>query len=252
MTVAIVDFLHDLEKSENILDCFTALTKSVEALGYDAVSYAAMPLSILSSTQTPIFLSSRNFNESFLSHYLDENLIEHDFTVERISQGRMDVMDWTKELEKKHLTNEQENVINIAKFDYGIQNAVSIPTQSNEELIAGCSFTSENNSKQFQILNTQNLGTLKAVAQLFHDRIFANTTFRQHFYLPILQQFSKDELHVISLIVGGHRLKMSQELCGISPTRAGNILSALYKRYGLKNASELAYLVGVHKLIESL
>lgn len=250
MSNVVVDFLYGLERATCLEECFSALVKAVEALDYDAVAYTAIPQMPFTIHASPVFLTSSGFSTGFLKHYTEANWVEDDFTVERIVQGDLRAMNWADELQSGRLTGSQIEVIETAQMEYGLRNAISIPTQSDKKLIAGASIVSEQRNQSFQILQKENLTVLKMLVRTFHDRVFMQQELRKQFYIPLLDQFSDIEIKLMKMLVGGHRLKMSEERCGISPTRAGNVLSSLYKRLDISNASEFAYLVGLHELVE--
>ena len=71
---------------------------------------------------------------------------------------------------------------------------------------------------------------------------------RHRFCSTFVERLSRDELQLIEPVIGGHRLKSSPDPCGLSPVRAGNVLSSPYRKLGVGNVHELAYLVGVHQI----
>lgn len=248
-TSLLTDFLSDITVAESAPEGFAALARAIEAMGFGAVAYTAIPLTLTAvETPEPTFLASPDFSRGFLEHYGEANLARHDFTIERIRAGQMAVMDWREEGRQGRLNADQQAVVDLASADYGIRSALSLPTRSDEHVIAGASVVSDDTAARFRLLKRERLETLRAVTALFHDWTFSVPERRRRFYEPLLGQLSAGERRVIRLVTGGQRLKCSRELCGISPTRAGNILSALYKRLGISNAHELAYLVGVHQI----
>ncbi len=249
MCSEVVQFLHGLEGAECLEDCFAALVEAVEALGYDAIAYTAIPQMSFAVQATPIFLTSPGFSKGFLKHYVEANWVENDFTVESIVKGNLQVMNWADELQKGDLKRSQKDVIVTAREDYGLRNAISIPTQSDEKIIAGASVVSEQKDASFCLLNAEKSNLLKILIQVFHDHVFMRRELRSQFYRSVWDQFTDIEIRLMRLVVSGHTLKMSRELCGVSPTRAGNILSSLYKRMDVRNAGEFAYLVGSHELV---
>lgn len=246
----LTDFLSELTSAESVPQAFGALARAIESMGFDAIVYTAIPLTLKVSDRSaePVFLASRGFSPGFLKHYEEAGLARHDFTIERVRAGHLDVLDWGEEHRGPHLSAEQRRVIEVARFDHAIRNALSIPTRSDEHVIAGASVISGEGADGFAALKAERVEILRTVVELFDNWVFARAERHHHFYSSLIDQFSDDEARVIKLVIGGHRLKESQELCGISPTRAGNILSSLYRKLGISNAQELAYLVGVHRL----
>lgn len=245
----LADFVSGLAAAESVSEGFRSLSQAVESLGFGAIAYTAIPVTLgAAGSPTPVFLASSGFSGAFLRHYDEAGLARHDFTIERVRAGCLEVMDWAEERAGSRLTAEQSALVDTARFDYGIRNAVTIPTLSDGHVLAGASITCDEGMLAFRTLKRERLETLRIVVKLFHDRVFSASEFRRPFYSPFLGQLSCDECKVIRLIVAGHRLKSSLDLCDISPSRAGNILSSLYRKLGISNASELAYLVGLHQI----
>ena len=238
-----------ISSAESPVEGFGHLSRAVEALGFGAISYTVVPLSLAAAGKVdPVFLVSPSFSADFLDHYGQAGLARHDFTIERASAGSVRTLDWQQELRRGELTAEQRGVIDLARADYGIRNAMTLPTRSDRHVIAGASVVCEEWDKPFETLRRERAGTLGHLVRFFHDWAFATPDFRRHFYANFLGQLSDDEVKVIRLAINGQLLKNSRELYGLSPSRAGNLLSGLYRRLDVKNASELSYLVGLHQI----
>ena len=243
------DFVAGITTSGSLAEGFAHLADAVGALGFGATTYTAIPLTLGGAERlAPVFLASETFDGDFLRHYEEADLARHDFTIERVREGRLDVMDWHEEQARGLLTGEQERVVDIARIDYGMRSGLTIPTLSDTHVIAGVSVAGDEKAERFARLKDERLRTLQTLVRLFHQWVFSAPERRGHFYSDILDRLSADELKVIRLVIGGHRLKSSEDLCGVSPTRAGNLLSSLYRKLGVSNASELAYLVGRHQI----
>lgn len=93
---------------------------------------------------------------------------------------------------------------------------------------------------------------LQAIIQLFHHRVCSNDEYRKAFYLPLLSKLTEREKRVLKYTVTGQAYKTIDGVDGMSASSAANVRTMLFKRFGVKNASELAYLVGLHNLIEML
>lgn len=249
----VADFVSGVAAAESVADAFSSLSDAAEALGFDSIVYTVIPLSLIAAERvTPVFLASNGFSAGFLKHYLEADLSRHDYTIERAGAGRLEVTDWHEERAGRRLTPEQGGVVDTARFDYGIRSALSIPTLGGRHVVAGACVTSGEGDVAFELLKSERLTTLRSLVEIFHCRVFASAEFRQPFYSTFLDRFTADEAMIVKLIVAGHRLKSSRDLCGISPTRAANIRSSLYRKLGVGNASELAYLVGVHDIARLL
>lgn len=233
----------------SVREGFHHLCHAVEALGFNGISYTVVPLSLAAAGEVdPVFLVSPDFGDRFLRHYEQAGLARHDFAIERARAGHVRTLDWQHELGKGKLTAEQRALIELARADYGIRNALTLPTRSDRHLIAGASVTCEERDERFETLKRERADTLRHLVRFFHDWVFAAPEFRRCFYEGFLGRLSDDEVKVVKMAINGQLLKNSRELCGLSPSRAGNLLSGLYRRLDVKNASELSYLVGLHQI----
>ena len=245
----VVDVVAGLAAAGTVDEGFERLARGVEALGFGSTVYAAIPLTLNPGPYLePVFLVSSGFSAGYLGHYVEAGLDRHDFTIERIRAGRLEPMDWQRERRGRRLTELQAGHVDLARVDYGLRQGLSVPTRGDAHVIAGASVTCDETDVRFERLQRERLGTLRALVRLFDDWVFAGPGLRHRFYSSLVARFSADEAAVIRLVIGGHRLKSAPERCGLSASRAGNVLSALYRRLGIANASELAYLAGVHDL----
>ena len=251
VTTDIAEFVVEMDTAGDINVGFDVLAKYVERLGFDAISYSAIPRSLgIAERFSPVFLASSGFSGAFLRHYDEAALWEDDFTIERITSGSMTILDWKRELKTGTLNNGQENLIKLASEDYGIKNAITIPTQSDQHVIAGGSITSGESGILFTKLSKQQLNQVGFLVRHFHSFVFSKVPNRVPFYKPVIDDLSPAEKRVLSMVIDGRPLKQCMEHTGVSPTRAGNILSGLYRRLKVSNVSELAYLIGYHQVLD--
>jgi len=240
--------------SANCLESgFSALTTAINALGFDSIVYTAIPRTLGVVGQfNPVFLQSSDFSIGFLKHYSEAGLVDHDFTIPRIADGIMCPADWTEEVRSGRLNRQQIEVVNIAACDYNITSAISIPLYSDPHILAGATVVSDAQRGQFKRLKFEKKKELVSLAKLFNSFVFSDIRFRQKFYEPFVKNLSRDERCMLELIATGKPLKLTKFLYGISPSRSGNILSRLYKKTKVNNASELSFLLGRHRILEML
>lgn len=243
-------FVSSLDACTSLDEGFQALSKSISAMGFDGIAYTAIPQSL--GTMQPVFLASVDFSIGFLNHYAEAELHVHDFSISRALQGETLPLDWQEESRTGLLTPAQLDVIRLASSDYHIQNAFTIPTLCDAHIIAGSTITSEASRAQFELLKAMHFQTLQSMVTLFHHFVFNHPRNRHMFYDPFLSNLTRDELLVIELIIDGRPLKQAQSRFGISQTRAGNILSDLYKRLNIRKGHQLCYLFGRHMVLEML
>lgn len=246
----LIDFIDGFESASNLSDCFAVLGKSVEALGFTGLVYSLIPIGLNKLTSdNPVFLASPNFSSSFLDHYLNENFAADDFTIKRILKGDLSTIDWWSEEQKGGLNTAEKRVIQVAKFDYNIRNGISIPTLSTPQCIAGASVISDAHRYAF---DDERLQLLKAIIKLFHDRVRGKLEYRNTFYTPLLNQLSDREKRVLQFTLRGQAYKAIDADYKISASAASNVRSDLFKMFEVKNVSELAYIAGLHNLLEML
>lgn len=249
----LTDFLWYLDAAESTEAAFEQLSIVISALGFDAISYTVIPRTLgVPERIPPVFLSSCDFSAGFLDHYQQANLAQSDFTIRRISDGCNTILDWSLEAKKDALTPEELEVIRLARYDYGIRNAITWSVEQNQDFLAGFSLTSSLSRKFFDDLLVTNQATLTLLCYHFHLFVYRRQENRSLFYRPILAQLKHNECCMLDLIAKGRRLKQSRDLYGISPTMAGNILSRLYRKFSVTDRGQLGYLIGRHQLIEML
>ncbi len=248
----LIDFVAGFESASNLSDCFTVLGESVEALGFTGLVYSLIPIGLNKLTNdNPVFLASPNFSSSFLDHYLNENFAADDFTIKRILKGDLSTIDWWSEEQKGTLSTAEKLVIQVAKFDYNIRNGISIPTLSTPQCIAGASVISDAPPPR-NALDDERLQLLKTIIKLFHDRVRGKLEYRNTFYTPLLNQLSDREKRVLQFTLRGQAYKAIDANYKISASAASNVRSDLFKMFEVRNVSELAYIAGLHNLLEML
>lgn len=251
----IFDLVNELDAADSLDGCFAALSRSVESLGFRGLVYTHIILGLRPLTgNTPIFLRSPGFDMRFLKHYEEAGLAKDDFTIKRILQGHLDVMDWWKNDRQGLLAPEERRVIEIARADYGIANGISVPTLStNSDVIqlAGASIISDEGDHHFDVLLNERLTTLASAVRLFHYRTHTTTHYRKFFLQKLLDELNQRDIALLRFTANGIPLKLCKEKLGISPTAAGNQRSRLLDRFGVHNASEMMYIIGAMKLLDS-
>jgi DNA-binding CsgD family transcriptional regulator len=223
-------------------------------MGFTGVTYSLIPIGLSALiSQGPVFLTSSNFSPAFLDHYLNANFAADDFTIKQILKRDLTPKDWWAEAQKGALISTERHVIQVAKTDYGISNGLSIPTLSTPQLIAGASVISDAaTSCHFAMLINERSHILQTIIKLFHHRVCSDFEYRKFFYLPLLSKLTEREKRVLTHTVTGQAYKTIDGTDGISASSASNVRSVLFKQFGVKNASELAYLTGLHNLIEMI
>lgn len=247
------EYVFMLSKTISLESGFALLNSHIARLGFDAIAYSALPASIGSpGAFKPVFLTSSDYSQDFLAHYEEANLWQQDFTIERIQNGLLDCMDWQFESVQKRVSADQQELIDLAVYEYGMKNALTIPTQADEDIIAGASVLSYSNRPAFEKLKYSYYEEVLEVVRHFHQFVFMRSSTSAFFYKPIIDTLTDSQKRVLAFVVKGHLQKHSKEFIGLSPTRTGNVLSELYECLNVSNASRLSYLAGKHRLIDMI
>lgn len=242
-----------LDRAPTIEVAFEALSRCVTELGFAAIAYTLFPRNLGPLGDfVPIFLSSPEFSQGFLAHYQEADLMRHDFTIPRVKSGYMGAMEWQLELEKNQLSADQRNVVLIAKHDYHIRDAVTLPCHCDEHIVAGATVLSYDSPSSFQRLKDAESPSLKIAIALFNSYVLRHIHARKPFYEPFLSSLSRNESCLIEHLVQGRTMRKTKQLYGISSTNAGSTLSKFYDKINVKNGSECAHLIGRHMIPEML
>ena len=164
----------------------------------------------------------------------------------------LDVMDWQLESRELRVTANQQELIDLAVCEYGMKNAVTIPTQADEDIIAGASVVSYSGRSAFEKLKDAHFAEVLELVRHFHRFVFMRSSNSAFFYRPVIDALTESQKRVLAFVVKGHLQKHSKEHIGLSPTRTGNVLSELYECFNVKNASQLSYVAGRHRLIDMI
>jgi len=241
------DFLQNIGLAVNIDEMFAALEKAVTMLGFDNVSYTYVPLVIGNNLYqlSPIFLISQSYEKRFIAHYASEKLGLDDFTIKRIKNGDMIPMNWWEEAEKKALSHKEKKVIEIARNDYGIRHGITIPTYSTKNGIAGVSVTSSESNTVFSSLYKERLLLIKAIAQIFNDRVLVSPKIRQNFMTPFLQKLTDMEKGVLKKLSQGYAPQVIAYELNSTYRYVNNVITILRGKFGGITRDQLLYAAGL-------
>ena len=243
----LTDFLEKIGLATNINDMFAALERAAISLGFDNISYTYVPSVIGNNLYqlSPIFLISQSYETKFISHYVSEKLGQDDFTIKRIKHGDMTPMNWWGEAKMKTLTHKEQKVIEIARNDYGIRHGITIPTYSSNKGIAGISVTSSESNEVFSLLCKERLKTIKAISQIFNDRVLISPEILNNFMHPFLQKLTDTEKAVLKKLSQGVAPKKIAHDLNSSQKYVNNVIAILRIKFGGITRDQLLYAAGL-------
>jgi hypothetical protein len=244
-------FVDDLYRVDTVPGRFHVYENYIANLGFDGATYTFFPnvLWQISNSFAPIFLHTDDYPTSFLKHYSDANFHEQDFTIRLGHTNQVpQVMDWREHELQGQISAAENVVIQVAREEYGIRNALTIPTLRPETGIGGMSIISAEKDHCFQQLKQENLETLLRCTQLFHDISFTNAKTSAMFVQPFLQTLKPKEIQILKHLASGHHLKKIDH--GISYRYAANMLDELRARMGGITKDKLMYLIGQLHLLD--
>ncbi|WP_298610208.1 autoinducer binding domain-containing protein [uncultured Thiothrix sp.] len=255
--VLISHFIDDLYQVTTVPERFHVYENYINGLGFDGATYTFFPnvLWEFNNSFSPIFLHTQEYPIAFLKHYAEASFHECDFTIRVGNTLRLDkvsplpkALDW-REHEKAGLVSKDENrVILVAREQYGIRNALTIPTQRPEAGIGGMSVISSEKDTYFQHLKQENIDTLLRCTQVFHDISFSSSRSFSIFAQPFLQTLKPKEIQILRHLALGYPLKQIGQ--GISYRYAANMLDELRARMGGITKDKLMYLIGQLHLLD--
>lgn len=244
-------YIVELYAAATLESRFRVYDKYVKELGFEGVAYTFAPRAHWEVfTQMPaIFLHSDTYPSSFMQHYSENRLDRSDFTIRKVLQGHFEPMDWYEHEANNLITKQEAMVIKVAREDFGIVNAISIPTMMHEMGAAGASVISREANSMFTLLKQQKLDTLIHLTRLFHDLNFANFNLPDKFILPLFETLKPKEIVILQYLATGKPMKNIQDYTGISHSYATNVLAELRLRLGGINNDKLMYLFGLMKAL---
>lgn len=252
----IFDFIESLDEAQSMNQLFQALESVANKLGFEGVSYTYIPPVILNNLQenSPVFVKSDSFSDDFITHYEEDNLGEHDFVIKCVLNNDLQPVHWWQAVEQRRVDKQEKRLIEIARSDYNIENAISIPTFKNGDSIAGVSITSSDNKYYFDKLFDERIKIFGRLCRIFSDRIILTPQYQAKFYLPFLKKLSYTEKQLLLLLAQGIPLKKAAEKANIKYGYAGNVVEKLRMKFGNVTREQLLYIAGVirfHSLVNT-
>lgn len=242
--------------AEGLAKRFDAYQKTVCKLGFDAVCFSfVLTDSFNSGSQyPPVFEISEHYPKAFLETYQKGSWFQHDFTIREIYKDDLTPKDWREKEQSSDLNDNEIALIRMAREQYGIKNAISIPTMKNNNGIAGASIISFSDDTHFNVLKKQHFNTLVCCTRLFSDIIMqqAPSEILKTFVYPNLPNISDREniiLHDLACDLPIQKLGMKE---GMSESAVSNHLLRLRKKFNVDKTADLKHLLIRLNILEFL
>ena len=244
-----LDFIEQLDNAVNLEGLFLALERAANQLGFEGVSYTYIPPLILNNLEasSPVFIKTDSFSDGFITQYEQDHLGEHDFVIKRVLENDFLPVHWQQEVERRRLNRQEKRVVEIARNDYDIENAISIPTYKRDDGVAGITVTSQENKYFFDKLFDERIKLFSRLCRIFSDRITLNPDYQVNFVKPFLSTLSCTERSLLLLVAEGVPLKKAADRLNISYGYSSNVMDKLRVKFGDVSRERLFYLAGVMK-----
>jgi hypothetical protein len=196
------------------------------------------------------------FSDSFapyVSHYLEQNYGNRDFILRLALEGRATPIDWWEEIANGNVTEEEREVTEDAKVNFGIQHGLSIPVLSGSFAIAGISVISMNKDiNHFRQLKHDSIDALIKQASGYHTSITMSEESMRFFIEPLLERLNETKRKVLKHLMSGAPMKTIPDTAGISQRYAEKVVLGLKQEFGDISTNELIYILGmvqIHKYL---
>jgi len=249
------DLVNNLYSTESLAERFYYYQQFICNLGFTAVSYSFEPKSSFKPdlTHPPVFEVSEQFPLEFLKSYQQDGWFQHDFVIREICEGDLQVKDWKQKEQSNDLDNNEKKLIRLAREQYGIKNAISIPTMHHSIGLAAASIISFADDRTFLQLKQKYLQTLINCTKVFNDIIMQHPSqLVSTFVYPKLPKVTPKERIVLRDLVNGLLIQKIGMQDGMSESAVSNHLLRLRKKFDVKNTPDLKHLLLTLNILDYL
>lgn len=246
------EYIWEMYATNSLTERFKIYEKYITHIGFSSAIYTFVPLiKIGDATLEPLALTTNDFSLSFLQHYMDHNLVRDDFTIRLMNQGHMQTMDWREHELSNTLLNKETQVIETAREEFNIKNAVSIPLMLQGLGGAGVSITSDDSDAQFQSIKEERMQALQYFTQVFHDLNLLNLQKIPLERIKFLNSLSEKEIGILKYLASGKKFsRIAYHIDVASYKVASNMLDNLRKKFEDEfneriTRDQLMYLIGL-------
>jgi len=247
-------FTAELLAAESFEARFALLEKLADKLNFEGVTYTFFPLFGLGVFEKvpPVVMQTDAVSSDFIDHYTNGGLCEADFTVRNICDGNYAPLSWRESEQQALVSAEETHVIQIAREDYGIANALTIPTMpevTRSMGIAGVTVFSSANDRQFALLK-DNFDTISACSQIFHLVSHAYLDLHRRFIWPLFADITPKEQMMLEGLMKGQVVKQIADDASVTLKSAYRIIDGIRAKLGGISLVQLIHIATVAKLVQ--
>jgi DNA-binding CsgD family transcriptional regulator len=202
----------------------------------------------------PIFKASSQFPQDFMERYKNDDFYNQDFTIREIKAGNLKPKDWKTYEQSGDLSEQELNVIRLAREQYGIENALSIPAMNQQTSIAGASLISSKSDDEYQEMLRQHQQTLVNCTRIFNDIVmqYASSDVVHTFVFTTLPKITLKQRQVLrELLKGTLQNNIGTEL-GMTQSAVDNHLANLRNAFEVKKTHDLKHLLETLNILDYL
>lgn len=248
-------YLECLYKAETVECKFKQLESYIEQLGFEGLLYTFIP-SLSGNMQypdfIPVYMTSRYFNQGYLSHYAEAEFSRCDPFITAVASGEKLSIDWWNRHRITPYDGEALQVIEVARYDYNVRNGITIPLHASDIGIAGATLISPEKDTEFHQLTQTHLHEAEIACHLFHEHLSSNQKWHKPFLLPITEQISASEYKVLKFLIRGGAVKQLASI-GVSERYGYNLTRKLRTRFGFSSNEQMVHRLtrlGITELFE--
>jgi DNA-binding CsgD family transcriptional regulator len=244
-------FVVELHETASLEGRFSLYERFILAMGFEGATYTFIPNIQLNTrfSTPPVFAHTVDYPMAFLEQYTTERLDRHDFTIRKARTNRWRALDWREHEVQQQVSPKELKIIQLARAEYNIRNALTIPTLTGHTGVAGASIISSEKDPLFELLKKEKLDTLCHITKSFHDCLFSEQQLSQEFLRPFLNSLTPKEIFILRHLSSGKHLKQLDDKVA-SYRVASNIIERLRGKFGDVTRDQLMFMIGMLRLLD--
>lgn len=248
----VANFAIDFYAAKTFDDAFDIYFKLVLKSGFDGVLYTYIP-NITTASQysiSPIYKSSITYSQDFLAYYARERLDKIDSIIKLVKSGETGIIDWWEEVEKRKFSDDDKEILRIAREQFGIINGITIPTMSEQRGIAGSSVITSKTGSEYAKLKAENIDTIALCTIMFHNFTLSRPLSSNTFILPFFPNLTEKEIQVLRFQLTGKPMKLIEDSTDITTQYAEKLLKNIRKKFGNISKNELIHQTSAFNILD--